>query len=69
MNLLEHCIKEIYYVKDITEEYIKSVGCEPKEPLLEVGIRVDCYGTENSIKKTFFKSNWEEEKKNGYYLA
>lgn len=69
MNLLEHYIEEIYYVTDITDEYTKNVGKPPKEPLLEVGIRVKCYGVEENIKRTFFKSNWEQANKNGYYMA
>ena len=34
MNLLEHYIKEIHNVDDISDKYEKAIGHKPKEPFL-----------------------------------
>lgn len=44
MNVLEHFIKEIHSVRDITEEFEQHSGREPAEPLLQVDLTYDCYG-------------------------
>ena len=36
MNLLESYIKEIHSVTDVTEDFMKHCGYEPKETLFEV---------------------------------
>ena len=41
MNVLEHFIKEIHSVRDITEEFKQHSGCEPAEPLLQVDLTYD----------------------------
>lgn len=68
MNLLEHYIKEIHSVTDITEEYAKR-GYKPSEPLLEVDMTVNCYGVIERTKKQFWKSEFELAKAMGYYMS
>lgn len=69
MNLLEHYILEVYSVNDITEKFKEKCGYAPKESMLAVKARVVCYGKEEDIEKVFFQSEWEEAKKQGYYMA
>lgn len=69
MNLLEHYIKEIHSVNDITNQFIKSCGYEPAESLLEVDMTYNCYGVIERNKKTFWKSDFEEVKKHGYFMG
>ena len=68
MNLLEHYIKEIHSVRDVTEEYVKY-GHKPPEPLLEVDMTVNCYGVIERKKKQFLKSDFELAKAMGYYMS
>ena len=44
MNLLESYIKEIHSVTDVTEDFMKHCGYEPKETLFEVDLTSVCYG-------------------------
>ena len=69
MNLLEHYIKEIHNVQDISDKYEKATGNKPKEPLYEVDITVDCYGVVERTRKIMNKSEFEQAKKQGYFLA
>lgn len=69
MNLLESYIKEIHSVTDVTEEFIKYFGYEPKEPLLEVDLTSVCYGVTKRTKKMFLKSEFDTVKKQGYYMG
>lgn len=69
MNLLEHYIKEIYSEKDISEDFKNVVGKEPHEPLIEVDVLYDCYGSEERRTLSFFKSKLEEAKEKGYFMA
>ena len=69
MNLLEHYIKEIHSVQDISDTYEKAIRHKPKEPLYEVDVTVDCYGVVERIKKIMSKSALEQAKKQGYFLA
>lgn len=69
MNLLEHKIIEIHSVKDVTSAFVEHCGYEPDEPLLTVNLTYDCYGVRKTTDVTFWKSNFEAAKKNGYYLA
>lgn len=69
MNLLEHYIKEIHSVKDITNKFTDRAGYEPGEPLLEVDLTYDCYGVVKRGKMTFWKSNFERAKKQGYFMS
>ena len=69
MNLLEHYIKEIHSARDITEEFAEHCGYEPDEPLFEVDLTYDCYGIVTREKRTFWKSDFENVKKEGYFMA
>ena len=69
MNLLEHYIKEIHNVQDVSDKYEKAIRQKPKEPLYEVDVTFDCYGVVERIKKIMSKSALEQAKKQGYFLA
>ena len=69
MNLLEHYIKEIHNVQDISDKYEKAIRHKPKEPLYEVDVTFDCYGVVERMKKIMSKSALEQAKKQGYFLA
>ena len=69
MNMLEHFIKEIHSVRDITEEFKQHSGYKPTEPLLQVDLTYDCYGIITRETKTFWKSDFERAKKEGYFMA
>ena len=69
MNLLEHYIKEIHNVEDVSDNYEKAIRHKPKEPLYEVDVTFDCYGVVERMKKIMSKSDLEQAKKQGYFLA
>lgn len=69
MNLLKHYIKEIHSISDITDRFIKRCGYEPDEALLEVDLTYDCYRVIKRKKEIFWKSNFEEARKCGYFMA
>ena len=69
MNLLEHYIKEIHSVQDVSDKYEKAIGHKPKEPPYEVDVTVDCYGVVERTRKIMSKSEFEQAKKQGYFLA
>ena len=69
MNLLEHYIKEIHSVQDVSNKFEKATGLKPKEPLYEVDVTVDCYGAVERNRKFMSKSEFEQSKKQGYFLA
>ena len=65
MNLLEHYIKEVHFVKDVT----KKISWKPKEPIYAVELTYDCYGAIGRKIMHFRKSEWEKAQKNGYFMA
>lgn len=69
MNLLEHYVKEIHSVADITEEFSKHCGYIPDESLLRVNLTEDCYGITKRTTKSFWQSDFETIKKQGYYMG
>ena len=69
MNLLEHYIKEIHNVEDVSDKFARATGRKPEEPLYEVDITADCYGVVERMKKIMSKSALEQAKKQGYFLA
>ena len=69
MNLLEHYIKEIHNVQDVSDKFEKATGGEPKEPLYEVDVTFDCYGVVERKRRIMSKSDLEQAKKQGYFLA
>ena len=69
MNLLEHYIKEIHSVQDVSDKYERAIRQKPKEPLYEVDVTVNCYGVVERMRKFMSKSEFEQAKKQGYFLA
>lgn len=69
MNLVEHHIKEVHSVKDISDEFEQNVGYLPYEPLLEVDLTYDCYGRIVRTSQDFYKSDWEKSVERGYFMA
>ena len=69
MNLLEHYIKEIHNVEDVSDNYEKAIRHKPKEPLYEVDVTFDCYGVVERKRIIMSKSELEQAKKQGYFLA
>ena len=56
-------------MEDITEEFKKNIGHPPCRPMVKVKMKVNCYGREEDTESTFFIDEWEEAKKQGYYMA
>ena len=69
MNLLEHYIKEIHCVQDVSDKFARATWRKPKEPLYEVDITVNCYGVVERKREIMSKSDFEQAKKQGYFLA
>ena len=69
MNLLEHYIKELHNIQDISDKFEKATESELKEPLYEVDITVDCYGVVERMRKIMSKSEFERAKKQGYFFS
>lgn len=69
MNLLEHYVKEVKEVTDITADFKEKSGYTPKEPLYEITMEIDCMGVKECVKEQFFETEWNTIKERGYYLA
>lgn len=69
MNILEHYIKEIHSVTDISGKFEESNGYPPAEPLYEVDLTYDCYGAVERKKRGFFKSELKKAQESGYFMA
>ena len=69
MNLLEHYIKEIHNVQDVSDKFARETGHKPKEPLYEVDVTVDCYGVVERTRKFMSKSEFEQAKKTGLFFS
>ena len=69
MNLLEHYIKEVHWVDDVTNHFIEKNGYEPNEPLYKVELTYDCYGQTEREIRYFYKSDWEKATLKGYFMA
>lgn len=54
---------------DIANKFTEHCGYEPGEPLLGVDLTYDCYGVVNRGYMTFWKSDFERAKKQGYFMA
>lgn len=65
MNLLEHYIKEVHSVMDVTNR----LAYPASEPMYAVDLTYDCYGAIERKTKHFYKSEWEEAQKKGYFMA
>ena len=69
MNLLEHYIKEIHNVEDVSDKYEKAIRQKPKEPLYEVDATFDRYGGVERKSRVMSKSDFEQAKNQRYFLA
>ena len=75
MNLLEHYIKEIISVEDVTKEWENFMRKDDpnfveNDPMLKVEMIVSCYS--NMIYgtiKTLHQSEWDKIQEQGYYMA
>lgn len=61
MNLLEHYIEEI-----ISETKRKT---QYGTDIVEVEMVIDCYGAKKHTTHMFLLNEWEQAKKNGYYMG
>ena len=74
MNLIEHYIKEVLSVKDITEEYKEIIKVYYEdividEPVYEVKMKINCYGREETVIVVWDKSEYEGNINRGYYMG
>lgn len=69
MNLLEHHIKEIHSVDDVTNRFQERNGYLPKEPFYKVDLTYNCHGQIKRETKYFFLTEWEVVKLKGYFMA
>ena len=65
MNLLEHYIKEIISVENITIDKAWAKGID----FVKVKMLVNCYGRIEIKEKLFTVAEWKEVTKVGYYLG
>lgn len=74
MNLLEHYIEKVISVEDVTkewEEYMKEEDPNfvETDPMLEIKMIVNCYGSIQETKQWFHKTVWDKIQEQGYYMA
>lgn len=69
MNLLKHYIKKVHSVEDVTGEYESVVGRKLEQHALKVDMTIDCYGIVERTTQYFLKSDWEDAKDKGFYVA
>ena len=68
MNLIEHYIKEIHNVTDVTSECKEINGCPPNETIYEVDLTYVCCGQAHRTIKIFSKSEWKSARSKGYFM-
>ena len=75
MNLLEHYIKKVISVKDVTQEWEKYMQEEEDpnfietDPMLQISMIINCYGQTKETTKMCHKSEWDKIQEQGYYMA
>ena len=74
MNLLEHYIKEVISVEDVTEEWEDCMRKDDpnfveNDPMLEIKVLVNCMGVEEYNILRRHKSEWDKIQEQGYYMA
>ena len=70
MNLLEHYIKEIISVEDVTNNYHSLCGTITiDEPIYKIKMVINCYGNRETVEVVWRKGLYETNVKRGYYLA
>jgi len=65
MNILEHYIKEVISVEPYTEDWTKKWDKE----FVEVKVLANCYGGIQEYTNVWDKAQWEQIKKQGYFMA
>ena len=63
MNLLEH-----YIIKVISINELQHPGYL-NEPVVEVQVLCDCWGTERIYNHITTRDRWKQELKQGYFMA
>lgn len=75
MNLLEHYIKEIISVEDVTKEWEKYMQEKDSnfietDPMLEIKILINCMSVYEEYNILWcHKSEWDKIQEQGYYMA
>lgn len=74
MNLLEHYIKEVISVVDVTKEWEDFMRKDipnfvETDPMLEIKILINCMGIEEYNILWYHKSEWYKIQEQGYYMA
>lgn len=74
MNLLEHYIKEVISVVDVTKEWEDFMRKDipnfvETDPMLEIKILINCMGIEEYNILWYHKSEWDKIQEQGYYVA
>ncbi len=68
MNLLEHYIKEVLEIEDVTNKYIEIFNII-KEPIYKVKMIINCYGNKEIVEVVWSKRQLEFHIQKGYYMA
>ena len=68
MNLLEHYIKEVLEVENVTNKYPEIFDIV-NEPIYEIKMIVNCYGSKETVEVIWLKSQYETNMQRGYFLA
>lgn len=68
MNLLEHYIKEVVSVEDVTNKYPEIFDIV-NEPIYEIKLIVNCYGNKQTVQVMWHKTEYETNLQRGYYFA
>lgn len=66
MNILEHYIKEIHSVEPYEESWTKDF---PQKKFVKVDFTHDCHGSVRRTTVVFDTDEWEEVRKQGYFMA
>lgn len=74
MNLLEHYIKKVISVVDVTKEWEDFMRKDipnfvETDPMLEIKILINCMGIEEYNILWYHKSEWDKIQEQGYYMA
>lgn len=70
MNKLEHYIVEIYSIIDVTDNLKRyNAWRKASTPIYEVYMLVNCCGILSEVTEIFSNNQWEEVKRNGYYMG
>lgn len=68
MNLLEHYIKEVLEIEDVTNKY-PEIFDDINEPIYKIKMIVDCYGNKETVEVMWLQSQYETNMQRGYFFA